>query len=111
MAGSCRRQMGQRQAARDARCTWATQRGSGHGAIPAIDRGEVAAFCGRHGVRRLAVFGSALGDDFGPASALDLLVDFAPTTRVSLLDMVALEHELTRIVGRAVDLRTPEDLS
>ena len=79
--------------------------------MPALDRGQVAAFCERHGVRRLAVFGSALGDEFGPASDLDLLVDFAPTARVSLLDMVALEHELTQIVGRPVDLHTPEEIS
>lgn len=42
----------------------------------AFDRVEVAAFCRRHGIRRLAVFGSALRDDFGPHSDIDVLVEF-----------------------------------
>jgi predicted nucleotidyltransferase len=41
-----------------------------------IDQDEVAAFCRRHGVRRLALFGSVLSDDFTPASDVDTLVEF-----------------------------------
>jgi uncharacterized protein len=92
-------------------CVAAVNTTAPRSSVLAVDRRQVAAFCEHHGIRRLAVFGSALGDGFGTTSDVDLLVDFAPDRRVSLLDMVALERELTQIVGRPVDLRTPEDLS
>jgi uncharacterized protein len=41
-----------------------------------VDQQRVAQFCQENGVRRLAVFGSALRDDFGPASDIDVLVEF-----------------------------------
>ena len=50
------------------------------------------------------VFGSALRDDFRPDSDLDLLVRFAPDADWSLMDHVAMEEELSGIVGRKVDL-------
>ena len=52
-----------------------------------VDRGSIDAFCRRNGVCRLAVFGSALRDDFIPDSDVDLLVEFEPDRRVSLFDM------------------------
>jgi len=39
---------------------------------------EVAEFCRRNRIRRLAVFGSAVRDDFSSASDVDVLVDFHP---------------------------------
>jgi hypothetical protein len=69
------------------------------------------AFCERHGIRRLAWFGSVLRDDFGPDSDVDVLVEFAPEAAPDLFDMVRMQDELSRIVGRTVDLRTPADLS
>ncbi len=42
----------------------------------AIDREALTAFCRTHGIRRLAVFGSALRDDFGPHSDIDVPVEF-----------------------------------
>jgi hypothetical protein len=57
------------------------------------------------------VFGSALGEDFGPESDLDLLVEFLPGHVPGLLGMARMERELGELVGRKVDLRTPEDLS
>jgi predicted nucleotidyltransferase len=54
--------------------------------------------------RRLRVFGSALRDNFRPDCDLDLLVSFAPDADWSLMDHVAMEEELTGIVGRKVDL-------
>lgn len=57
------------------------------------------------------MFGSALRADFRPDSDVDVLVEFEPGWRVSLLDMMAMEIELSEMLGRKVDLRTPEELS
>jgi predicted nucleotidyltransferase len=76
-----------------------------------IDQVTLAAFCRRHGIRRLSLFGSALREDFGPDSDIDLLVEFEPATRVGLYEMAAMERELGVILGRKVDLRTPAELS
>lgn len=77
-----------------------------------MDREKIAAFCRQHHVRRLALFGSALREDFGPESDIDVLVEFEPRHTPGLLGIARLERELSAIFGgRKVDLRTPEDLS
>ena len=77
-----------------------------------ISKTELAAFCQGHGIRRFAIFGSALRTDFGPESDIDVLVEFAPGHAPGLLGMAGLEIELSELFGgRKVDLRTPEDLS
>ena len=76
-----------------------------------IPQDELEAFCRRNRIRKLSLFGSALGEDFGEDSDLDVLVEFEPEARVSLLDIVRMERELSALVKRAVDLLTPEDLS
>ena len=76
----------------------------------AVNEKEVAAFCRRNRIRRLALFGSALREDFGPQSDVDVLVEFEPGTRVGLR-FFALERELSRILGCKVDLNTPGFLS
>ncbi len=77
-----------------------------------IARERIASFCREHGITRLAVFGSALRDSFGPDSDVDLLVEFDPQRIPTLFDMAGMERELSAIFGgRKVDLRTPEDLS
>jgi uncharacterized protein len=81
-------------------------------ALPvALDRERVADFCRSHGIRRLSLFGSVLRDDFGPDSDVDVLVEFLPGAPLSLFRLVAMEEELSAIVGWKVDLRTPEELS
>lgn len=78
----------------------------------AVDRERLAGFCRKHHIRRLALFGSALRDDFGPESDIDVLVEFESGQAPGLLGIARLERELTVIFdGRKVDLRTPEDLS
>ncbi|MEK6703578.1 MAG: nucleotidyltransferase family protein [Planctomycetota bacterium] len=72
---------------------------------------EIAAFCRQHNVAKLSLFGSILRDDFGPGSDVDLLVEFLPGARVSLFDLGGMIMELRAMLGRDVDLRTPEDLS
>ncbi|MBM3471320.1 MAG: nucleotidyltransferase family protein [Armatimonadetes bacterium] len=77
-----------------------------------LDREKIAAFCRQHHVRRLALFGSALREDFGPESDIDVLVEFEPGHTPGLLGIARLERELSATLGgRKVDLRTPEDLS
>jgi predicted nucleotidyltransferase len=61
-------------------------------------------FSERNRVSELAVFGSALGEDFGPDSDVDILVTFFPNAEVSLFDLVDMADELSVIVGRRVDL-------
>ena len=76
-----------------------------------IDRDAVTAFCQRRGIARLALFGSALRDDFGPDSDVDVLVEFQPG-HVPGLDFVSMERELSGLLhGRRVDLVTPKFLN
>lgn len=72
---------------------------------------QLAEFCRARRIRRLSILGSALRDDFRPDSDLDLLVEFEPGHRIGLSGMAALQRELSTLVGRDVDLRTPGDLS
>jgi len=76
-----------------------------------IPQDRLADFCRRHHVRRLALFGSILREDFRQDSDVDVLVEFEPGHTPSLFKMAALERELSQIVGRGVDLRTPAELS
>ena len=76
-----------------------------------ISREAIEAFCRRHGVARLSLFGSVLRDDFGPDSDIDVLVEFLPDVRYSLLDLGGMYVELREMLGREVDLKTPFDLS
>ena len=62
------------------------------------------AFCRRWKIREVALFGSALRDDFGPDSDVDLLVSFEKDAGWTLLDFVDMEDELATIFGRKVDL-------
>lgn len=71
----------------------------------------VTDFCRRNLIKRLAFFGSVIRDDFRPDSDVDILVEFLPEARVGFLGMARLENELTAIIGRKVDLRTPAELS
>jgi predicted nucleotidyltransferase len=81
------------------------------GARIKIDREQVTAFCRRHHVRKLSLFGSVLREDFRPDSDVDVLVEFEPDYRIGFLGMAGMEIELSGILGRKVDLRTPAELS
>ena len=83
------------------------------GIVPhlSLSTDAIAAICRRYGVARLSLFGSVITDRFGPESDVDILVEFLPQTRIGLFGLTAMEQELSRLLGRRVDLRTPGDLS
>jgi len=98
---------------------WARDEGDLRRRLREIDR-----YCRDHSIRHLKTFGSILGDRddelSDPSEArrfrkgtsdLDLLVEFEPGTRVTLLDMARMERELSDLIGLEVDLRTAGDLS
>lgn len=68
------------------------------------------AFCRRHHIRKLALFGSVLRDDFGPESDVDVLVEFTPGHTPGFA-FFAIQEELSGLLGRSVDLHTPNFLS
>jgi predicted nucleotidyltransferase len=76
-----------------------------------VPKEKVAEFCRRHHIRKLALFGSVLREDFRPDSDVDVLVEFEAGHTVGLIRIAGIERELSEIVGRKVDLRTPQDLS
>jgi predicted nucleotidyltransferase len=76
----------------------------------AVPADKIAEFCRRHHIRKLALFGSALRTDFRPDSDVDVLVEFEPD-HVPGLAFFGMEEELSELVGRKVDLNTPEFLS
>lgn len=78
----------------------------------AVDPEILSALCQRHQIRRLSLFGSTLKGTARPDSDVDLLVEFEPGARITLLDMAQIEIELSTLLGgRKVDLRTAGDLS
>jgi len=76
-----------------------------------MPRDKLADFCRRYHIRRLSLFGSVLRDDFQPTSDVDFLVEFEPGYPVGFLRLAGMEVELSELIGRKADLRTPADLS
>ena len=76
-----------------------------------FDGEKLSAFCRRHNIRRLSLFGSILRSDFGLASDVDVLVEFEEGQTPSLMDLGGMQVELTEMFGREVDLKTPGFLS
>ena len=70
----------------------------------------LAAFCQEHGIERLAVFGSALRENFGPGSDIDVLVEFEPDRMPGLFGLAAMNAELSDVFGRDVDLVTRAEI-
>ena len=76
-----------------------------------VDKAELAAFCRRHHIRRLSLFGSVLRDDFGADSDVDVLVEFEPGHTPGLA-VVDVEDELSALFGgRKVDMANPKYLN
>ena len=76
------------------------------------DADALASICRRYHIRRLSLFGSTLKGVNRPDSDIDLLVEFDPDAKPTLLTMAEIELELSPLLGgRKVDLRTAQDLS
>lgn len=75
-----------------------------------IPKDKIGEFCRRHHIRRLSIFGSALRDDFAPDSDVDVLAEFqvGQEPGFSFFDM---QDELSQLLGRKVELHTPNFLS
>jgi predicted nucleotidyltransferase len=77
-----------------------------------INKDKIAKFCERHHIHRLAIFGSALREDFNPESDIDVLVDFMPGHTPGFFKLFEMEEELSGLLGgHKADMRTPEDIS
>jgi len=76
-----------------------------------LSREAIEEFCRRHHIRRLALFGSVLRDDFGPESDVDVLVEFEPQAGVGLITLAGIEIELSRLLGRKAEIHTVRGLN
>lgn len=76
-----------------------------------IPHAAIRDFCRAHAVRELAIFGSAVRDDFNLDSDVDVLIDLAPDARVGLVALQKMRDELATIFGRRVDLLTRNGLN
>jgi len=75
-----------------------------------IPKKKINEFCRQYHIQRMAIFGSALRDDFGPESDIDILVTFEPGARVGFMTLGRMKRELTAILARPVDLVPQEGL-
>jgi predicted nucleotidyltransferase len=72
-----------------------------------LDHEAIAEICKRYHVRKLSLFGSVLGEDFGPESDIDVLVEFEPGRTPGFFRLHEMEHTLMDLLGgRKVDLIT-----
>ena len=76
-----------------------------------IDAQQIGEFCRRNHITRLAFFGSVLTERFGPESDVDVLVEFDPNHIPGLFALAGMEMDLSEVLGRKADMRTPMDLS
>ncbi len=76
-----------------------------------IPKERIAEFCKKHHIRKLSFFGSVISEHFTQDSDIDVLVEFEHGQVVGLLRLASMEIELSELLGRKVDLRTPADLS
>ena len=76
-----------------------------------ITRKQIIDFCKKNQIKKFAFYGSVLRNDFRPDSDIDILVEFEPEQPIGLMEVAGMEIELSEMIGRKVDLRTPEDLS
>src|SRR5690349_7019630 len=76
-----------------------------------LPREQIEAFCVRHHIRKLSLFGSVLTPRFRPSSDVDVLVEFDEDHIPGYFGLSGMELELSDLLGRKVDLRMPEEIS
>ena len=69
-----------------------------------VEASELINFCQQKQILELSVFGSVLREDFKEPSDIDFLVVFDPQIKLSLMDLVGIQYELSELIGRKVDL-------
>jgi uncharacterized protein len=72
---------------------------------------KIGQFCQQHYIRKLSLFGSVLRSDFTPSSDIDILVEFHPDRTPGFFQLTTMQDELSQLLARTVDLRTPSELS
>jgi hypothetical protein len=72
---------------------------------------KIREYCATQPIMRLSVFGSALRNELTPESDIDLLVEYVPGARIGYFELAQQEIDLSELIGRNVDLRTPNELS
>ena len=68
-------------------------------------------FCKKNKIKKLSLFGSFLKHNYRQESDVDFLVEFEDDAKYGLLDIARMERELSELLGKKVDLRTPDELS
>ena len=76
-----------------------------------IPRAELETFCQRNHITRMSLFGSALRDELKPDSDIDILVEFEKGKAPGLMGFCHIQNLLTDLIGRKVELHTPNDIS
>ena len=77
-----------------------------------LPKDKVVAFCRRHHIHKLSLFGSVLREDFTPESDIGFLVEFLSEAEITYFDIAQMERELSEMLeSRQIDLRTPAELS
>jgi len=76
-----------------------------------LTKEQIVEFCQKHHIKKFAFFGSILRDDFQPNSDIDILIDLDYSVPTGLMEIAGMEIELSKMIGREVDLSTPDDLS
>jgi len=76
-----------------------------------VPQDRISVFCKRHHIRKLSLFGSVLRGDFKENSDVDVLIEFESGHGTGFFGLARMERELSSILGRKVDLRTPQELS
>ena len=76
-----------------------------------LTKEQIAEFCKKNHIKKLAFFGSVLRDDFRSDSDIDVLVTFDRSVPIGLFEVIGMEMELSEMIGKKVDLRTPNELS
>lgn len=76
----------------------------------ALTSEEIQAFCRKHHIRRMAFFGSVVREDFSAQSDVDVLVEFDPN-HIPGFRFFLIQSELAKLLGRPVDLQTPNFLN
>lgn len=72
---------------------------------------KIVRFCKKYYISSMLLFGSVLTSEFNAKSDVDFLVEFQPDHIPTLFDMVTMEEELSNIIGRPADLKTPNGIS